>query len=590
MAMRTLGLCRRSPLLRALLPSLVLACGAGGPGATGAPDLGTGEPGVLTSGELEPAPSASEPLPSVEPEGGRACANVRSFAASLAVAVANELHRWDALGDFELRSGKLALSATGELHCQAGCGNIRAILSLQDAAAGVVPEHDPLAFRSQLASWYSQQESALTQLVDQKLVVDKGVYRLRNRLSGKYMQVRAGSLAENAAVEQRGSASQPGSDEWRLVLDHTTHQLVNVRSGKCLTLGQDSAAQNVGLVQQTCSGTALQRFGFAKNFDYYALFSKTGRSLRSRDDSTADDAPVVQAAADISQAGQQWALEAVGQGGVSPDVVADGMYTVVAMSSGKSMTVDSDQPGEDGAVQQDTFSASDDRHHWFIARVGGDKYNFINRQTGKCLDLESTSTAGRLLQRSCSGADTQRFMLTAAGDGTHVIYSLPGNAVEIVGDTTTEAPLALGDDTSWSKARRFLLTPVLAGEPHRLSFSHSTSEGPCGDYRWYGIQQPSGQSLRAPDDAFVQLMFAGGRPTPGDDDENPYLELQPGSGLVALAASAPLNGARPAGSCLASDLLYDASGAAAGSCCTRRNGSSGNLERAGWSASLYLCR
>jgi hypothetical protein len=53
-----------------------------------------------------------------------------SFAASLAVATANELGRWDAVGDFELQDGKLELSVTGELHCGAGCANIRALLRL----------------------------------------------------------------------------------------------------------------------------------------------------------------------------------------------------------------------------------------------------------------------------------------------------------------------------------------------------------------------------------------------------------------------------------------------------------------------------
>lgn len=592
--MRIRGCSGLSSLVPALLPALVLACAAGEPGATGQPDLGSGD--VLTSRDPLPTPGEPEPVSELQPEpvpevspGARACADVHSFAASLAVAVANELHRWDALSDFEVSAGKLALSETGELHCQEGCNNIRAILSLQDAASAAVPEHDPVAFRDQLVSWYTQQERALTQLVEHRLVVDKGVYRLRNRLSGKYMQVDAGSLAENAPVEQRSTASQPGSNEWRLVLDHTTHQLINVRSGKCLALGEDSVAQNVGLVQQTCSGAALQRFGFAKNFDYYVLFSKTGRSLRSRDDSTAEDAPVVQVAPDLSQQGQQWALEPVTTDALSPDVVADGMYTVVAMQSGKSMTVDADDSDSSG-VKQDTFFAGDDRHQWYIARTSPNKYNFINRQTGKCLDLESTSTAGRLVQRTCSSADTQRFMLTAAGDGSHVIYSLPGNAVEIVGDTTTQAPLLLGDDSSWTKERRFLLTPVLAGEPHRSSFSHATSEGPCGEYRWYAMQQPGGQPLRAPDEAFVQLMFAGGRHAPRDSDENPYLEQQLDAGRVALAASAPLNGARPAGSCLASDLFFDPTGAAAGGCCVRRDGSDGKLEKASWSAALYLCR
>ncbi|MEY4548039.1 MAG: hypothetical protein RL685_4234 [Pseudomonadota bacterium] len=527
--------------------------------------------------------------------------DANAFAASLALAVANELHRWDALSDFELRSGQLTLSATGELHCQAGCSNIRAILSLQDAASSVVPQHDPAAFRSQLASWYTEQKSALSDVMEQRLVVDKGVYRLRNRGSGKYMQVDAGSLSDNAAVEQRTTPSQPGSNEWRVVLDHTTHQLVNVRSGKCLSLSLDSAEQNVTLVQQTCSGAALQRFGFAKTFEYYGLISKTGQALRVRDNSTADDAPLVQASTDISQPSQQWALEAVDSAGLSPDAIADGMYTIVAMRSGKSITIDSDDTGEDAAVEQDTFSTNDDRYEWYVTRVGKDKYSFANHRSGKCLDLESTAAAGHLLQRTCSSATTQRFTLTAAGDGTHVLYSSPGNAVEIEGDSSDDrAPLSLGSDSSWADHRRFVLTPVLAGEPHQLSFSHATAAGPCGDYYyWYDIQQPNGQPLRAPGDAFLQLMFVGGRQTSEGSDDNRFLQQQPGQAALDPLGhlirteldGSELNGTEEmSDSCVASDLLYDPTGAAAGGCCSKYDGNAGKLEKASWSPALFLCR
>src|SRR5690242_703836 len=40
-----------------------------------------------------------------------------AFAASLAVAIANELGRWDVSADFEIRSGKLELSQTGSMRC-----------------------------------------------------------------------------------------------------------------------------------------------------------------------------------------------------------------------------------------------------------------------------------------------------------------------------------------------------------------------------------------------------------------------------------------------------------------------------------------
>jgi hypothetical protein len=55
-----------------------------------------------------------------------------ALSAALAVAIGNELGRWDVNTDFEIRSGKLELSATGKLHCGTGCQNITALLRLQD--------------------------------------------------------------------------------------------------------------------------------------------------------------------------------------------------------------------------------------------------------------------------------------------------------------------------------------------------------------------------------------------------------------------------------------------------------------------------
>src|SRR5688572_11257574 len=113
-----------------------------------------------------------------------------AFAASLAVAVANELGRWDANADFEVRNGKLELSSTGTTRCNSspqGCSNVTAMLRLQDDASSVVPNHSPSIYRNKLVTWYQNQKSKLTALVSQRLIVDKGVYKLRVKHSGKYM-------------------------------------------------------------------------------------------------------------------------------------------------------------------------------------------------------------------------------------------------------------------------------------------------------------------------------------------------------------------------------------------------------------------
>ncbi|MEO8184633.1 MAG: RICIN domain-containing protein [Deltaproteobacteria bacterium] len=514
-----------------------------------------------------------------------------AFAASLAVASAAELGRWEASTDFVVKYGKLELSATGELHC-GGCNNIRALLRLQDDASSAVPYHSPSVLRSKLTTWHARQTTELTKLVDKMLTVDKGVFRIKNRASGKYMQVHGGLYTDNALVEQRWAASQPGSDQWRLVLDHTMHKLINVRSGKCLELTQDAGVDNIAIVQRTCSSGALQKFGFATIGDAaYTIRTKTGFALDVKYSSLNDDTPIVQMGWNGSDSSQHWALESVGNT-IQPDVIANAMYTIVAKHSGKAIGVDNGSMSDGAGVEQFVYSASDDRFQWFIVASAG-AYNVINRKSGKCLDLQYASGTGRVVQRTCSGAGTQFFTPLTSGDGMYVLYSSYGKPLEIEGSSPyNDTLLAQSADGGWNDNRRFTLTPVLAGEPHRLTFSHATNDGPCGKYFWYDIAQPSGLALRSPADSFVQLIFAGGKTTASGSDENPFIAQLVNGNQVAIDPSGYMNpgSTSTSGSCVQTDVLYDAAGTAAGKCCIKYTGATGLLTKSSWSSTTYLCK
>ena len=108
---------------RALFTSLalVIGCGSGDLDSfeDGTEDLDEADfDAVSDLGEAEQALSASC--------GGD---DSNSLAASLAVAIANELGRWDVNTDFAVVNGKLELSATGLLHCGSNCKNITALLA-----------------------------------------------------------------------------------------------------------------------------------------------------------------------------------------------------------------------------------------------------------------------------------------------------------------------------------------------------------------------------------------------------------------------------------------------------------------------------
>jgi hypothetical protein len=528
--------------------------------------------------------------------GDDAVYDYNAFAASLAVAIANELGRWDVSADFEVRNGKLELSATGTLRCNAssrGCSNTIAMLRLQDDASSSVPNHSPAIYRSKLVEWYKKQKTKLTALVNDMLTVDKGVYRLQVRHSNKYMAVDGGSLYDNAVVEQRGSVSQVGADEWRLILENTKHKFKNVRSGKCLALATDSQADNVGLVQRTCSSTATtQQFEFAQTGEgYYALRTQWAKALDVAGASMADDARLMQFTWTGSKLNQQWRFVPVGTGQhVGPTVVATAMYYLKAKHSGKAVGVDNGALADGAAIEQGAYSASDDRFHWYITQVGAG-YQFVNRRSGKCLALASNSATSALVQQTCAATPLQVFQMAATGAGQHVIYSTLGRALEIAGASTYNDARIVQADGSWSEHRQFTLVPLLAGEPHRLTFSHITDDAACGEFNyWYDIAQPNGEPLRAPEDSFVQLIFAGGKDTLNGKDVNPFIAQQVSGDLVAIDPTYGLNESSntSTGAC-ASACLKVSKADVAGQCCSC-SGSNRKFSRSTWSASTYVCQ
>lgn len=518
-----------------------------------------------------------------------------AFAASLAVAVANELGRWDANADFDVKNGKLELSTTGTMRCNAsskGCANVTAMLRLQDDASAAVPNHSPSIYRSKLVQWYQKQTTKLTEVVNRHLTVDKGVYKIKVKHSGKYMAVDNGSTSDGAVVEQRGTVSLTGTDEWRLLLENTKHKLKNVRSGKCLTLSSDTQSDNVTLVQKTCSSSlTTQQFDFAQTGEgFYAIRTKWSSALDVANASTADDARIVQFGWSGPKLNQQWQFVPVGTGEhIDPTVVATAVYYLTARHSGKAVAVDNGSMADGAVIEQGTYSSSDDRFQWYITRSGND-YQFINRRSGKCLGLVTNTTTGQLVQQTCSAAPTQLFKLAPTGDGYTVVYTSASRALEVSGKSTLNDARIVQGDGAWENHRQFKLTPIIASEPHRLTFSHITDDANCGEYNyWYDIAQPNGESLEAPEDSFVQLIFAGGKETLTGNDVNPFIAQQVSGDLVAIDPTYGLNESEntTSGACSATCVKVSKSDVT-DACCSCSG--TKKFKKSSWNSNTFVCQ
>lgn len=534
-------------------------------------------------------------------EGDDVRYDFNAFAASLAVAIANELGRWDVTGDFQIASGKLELSATGLARCNGGCPNVKALLRLQDDAASSVPNHSPGVFRGKLVTWYQQQQIKLAELVKGMLYVDKGVFRLKARHSGKYLAVEGGSTSDGALIEQMGTTSQAGADQWRVILDNGAHKFINIRSGKCLTLSADKSDNWLRMAQATCSASDTQRFNFALTKGYYWIITKYRKAIEVDYWKTADKAPIQQHDWNSQNTNQQWTFEPYERGQhIDPTAVATAMYTLTSKRSGKAITVDNGSLTSNALLEQASYTANDEAFHWY-AIPNGTKYQLVNRHSSQCMALAADNAKSRLVQQPCNAsAGTQLFVLNPTGDGNYVFLTRFNTTIEVQGASTADGAYlgqavseyadGLGGPWDWDDHRKLIFKPIVAGEPHRLTYAYKTADATCGEYNyWYEIAKPNGQPLVAPKDTFVQLIFAGGKQSLTGKDVNPFIAQQVTGNRVAIDPTYGLNAesTTSTGTCSAACVKYSAK-SVVGACC-QCNGRTLKYTRSAFNASMYIC-
>ncbi|HKO94429.1 MAG TPA: RICIN domain-containing protein [Polyangiaceae bacterium] len=519
-----------------------------------------------------------------------------SLTASLAVAIANELGRWDVSTDFVVSNGKLELSPTGLLHCGSNCKNITALLRLQDDAASIVPNHSPSTYRNKLTGWYGTQKTELTNMVNTMLKVDEGIYQIQFKPSGKLIAPQGGSTTAGALVQQTDQLWGNTAAQWKVMLNGTLRQIINVKSGQCL----DSSGTS--LVQKTCNGSSTQGFRFAQlAAGVLSIRTATNQALQIPNSSTANGATVVQGTV-AGQAPEQFAFIANGGGATQLKLLetATAVYSLKFKHSNMGLAVSSMSLNDGVSVVQQPYSATDDRFHWYITQIGTwwfngveqTRYQYVNRATGKCLDLASSSMGTNLVQKTCSTAETQRFLMTPTGGGHQVIFTNHGWPAGVQNGSTGSGAQIVEANVGWQYYNMMTPEPILAGEPHRLSNAYTTNDGPCGKYNWYNITQQNGTQLANPASTFVQLIFAGGKTTLNGTDANPYIAQKVQGNQVAIDPAAYMNGGSgtTSGSCLVADIVYDTTGSKNNLCCVKYNGGAGVLKVSAWSSTTYVCQ
>jgi hypothetical protein len=155
-------------------------------------------------------------------------------------------------------------------------------------------------------------------------------------------------------------AAQTGSTA---ITSGTAYTVTNVNSGKCVDARSAATANGTAVQQYTCNSTAAQQWVFTATDSGYFRVGVSTASAQVWDDS-----------------------------GVS---------------------------SADGALIQLWAYGGGTNQQWLPVLESGSTYHFVNRFSGKCLDVPSASTADsvQLQQYTCNGTAAQSFTVAAVGGG-----------------------------------------------------------------------------------------------------------------------------------------------------------------------------
>ncbi|MEO3809607.1 RICIN domain-containing protein [Sphaerisporangium sp. B11E5] len=183
-------------------------------------------------------------------------------------------------------------------------------------------------------------------------------YSTNTRTSSTFASAQQNQWLINGLLWLGGGTTPPPADT---ISPTAWYSVVNKGSGKCVDARAAGTVNGTAIQQYTCNATKAQQYQFAPTSGGYVRAGNRGDSaqvLDVTDVSTADNAPI-----------QTWAY-----GG--------------------------------GGNQQ-----------WLPVSEGGGYFRFVNRNSGKCLDVPAASTADgvQLVQYTCNGTAAQSFRLTAQG-------------------------------------------------------------------------------------------------------------------------------------------------------------------------------
>jgi hypothetical protein len=238
-----------------------------------------------------------------------------------------------------------------------------------------------------------------------------GTTRVIAEHSGQCLDVRGGTAAvqDGALIEQWSCTGQSNQD-WTLVPYGSSYVLRASSSGKCIEPVGGGTANETRIQQSTCNGSANQLWNVRlkpTGGRYEIVHTVAGRCLDVIGGPAATQEGVLTELWDCTgQANQSWALSLP----VSSSASSTAARPVIAKHSNKCLDV-MGGPGatQDGALIEQWSCTGQANQDWTIRERGNGLFELIARSSGKCLDVREANPNNEAViqQWTCNGQVNQ---------------------------------------------------------------------------------------------------------------------------------------------------------------------------------------
>ncbi|MFE9450136.1 RICIN domain-containing protein [Streptomyces sp. NPDC006739] len=254
------------------------------------------------------------------------------------------------------------------------------------------------------------------------------------------------------------------------ISDGATYTVVNAGSNLNLTIAGGSTANGTTATQQNTDNATDQQWRFAQQpSGYFKIFNAaSGKVLGVQNQSTANGATILQWD-DNGTVDHEWAVAPHPSGG----------YTVTNRLTGKNLEIpNASTAAGTTADQWDTTGCACQR--WTLAQtalppLGTGQYVFVNKNSGKYLDIPGASTATGTAadQWRDSACNCQLFTFQSAGNGAWTIKNVNSDLnLDIRGSSSTAGAAVVQNTASGADSQKWTLTDA-GGGYYKLQNVHS---------------------------------------------------------------------------------------------------------------------